>query len=461
MGGIVSAVLDPFTGASGVRRAGEQAAAQQRQAGIDAANVSAFRPVGMTTRFGTSQFTREIDPATGVPYISAASYTPAGELSALQNRLFGRFGDALSLAEQQQLAAAPLGAGAQRLFGLSEAILPTSVARAPSAEALDLAAQYRQAAAGLAPTTYTPTAAPEAISYANQLRTLAGQVTPTSYDPTAAAQQYFQQQQALLQPSREAQLSGIQSGLFARGRGGLGVRTGTGGAPTSPELQAYYNALAQQDAQLAAQSTDVARARLAQDIGLGTQLGGQALATQTQAEQLARQNMLQNLGTSLDFRQRAYGTSASAEDLARQRFMQDVGLGSGLFGTAGSLLGQQAGLISGAYAPLQTQLGLSGQVEQMSMQPYQLGIQLGQAQQPGQTAGAQTLYGGAVAGAQTQYGANLAAQQMNNQFLSSLIGSSVGALGAPGGGTQALPVSSTTGYSTGMGGFGGNPLFRL
>jgi hypothetical protein len=35
MGGIVSAVLDPFTGASGVRKAGEQAAEQQRQAGRD------------------------------------------------------------------------------------------------------------------------------------------------------------------------------------------------------------------------------------------------------------------------------------------------------------------------------------------------------------------------------------------------------------------------------------------
>ncbi len=87
MGDIVSGILDPFTGASGVRRAGEQAAEQQRQAGINAANISAFRPVGMTSRFGTSQFTREIDPRTGVPYISGAGYTAAPELSALQNQL--------------------------------------------------------------------------------------------------------------------------------------------------------------------------------------------------------------------------------------------------------------------------------------------------------------------------------------------------------------------------------------
>jgi hypothetical protein len=370
--------------------------------------------------------------------------------------LFGRFGTALSLAEQQQLQAAPLAAGAERLFGLGAGLLPTTTERAPSAEALNLAQQYRQAAAGFAP-SLTPTASPEASAYAQQLRNLSAQVTPTSYDPTAAAQQYLQQQQALLQPSREAQRSRIQSGLFATGRGGLGVQTGTGGAPASPEMQAYYNALAQQDAQLAAQSTDIARARLAQDIGLGTQLGGQALTAQTQAEQLARQNILQGLG----LQQQAYGTTASAEDLARQRYMQDVGLGAGLFGQAGGLLGQQTGLISGAYSPLQTTLGLSGQVEQLSQMPYQLGIQLGQAQVPGQTAGAQ-LYGqGMQQAAATEFAGKQAELNRQSQFLSSLIGA--GATAASGGlfgGAGALPVNAS-GYSTGMGGFGGNPLFRL
>jgi len=69
------------------------------------------------------------------------------------------------------------------------------------------------------------------------------------------------------------------------------------------------------------------------------------------------------------------------------------------------------------------------------------------------------VYGGAVQGAQTQYGANLQAQQMNNQFLSSLIQAGAGAYGAPSG-TQPMPVNSS-GYSTNMGGFGGNPAFRL
>jgi hypothetical protein len=316
MGSIVSGILDPFTGASGVRRAGEQAAEQQRQAGINAANISAFRPVGMTSRFGTSQFTREIDPKTGVPYISGAGYTAAPELSALQNQLFGRFGSTLAQAEQMQGQYAPLTGASERLFNLGQQYLATS--------------------------------------------------------PEQAAQDYVTSQQALLAPSRQAQLSNVRGGLFARGRGGLGVQTGTGGAPASPELQAYYNALGQQDLQLAAQ---------------GQQAGQQ-----------------------------------------RAQF------GAGLFGSGAGLLGTQVQGQAGAYAPLLAQLGLSGQVEQMSQMPYQLGLQLGTAQQPGQNTGSQQYYGGQVQGAQTQLSSNMMAQQMNNQFLSSLIQAAAGSGGGGGGG---------------------------
>ncbi len=333
MGNIVSAVLDPFTGASGVRDAGSQAAAQQREAGITAANISAFRPVGMTTRFGTSQFTREIDPRTGTPYISSAGYTAAPELSALQERLFGRFAPTLAQAEQVQGQYAPLTGASERLFNLGQQYLATS--------------------------------------------------------PEQAAQDYITSQQALLAPSRQAQLSNVRSGLFARGRGGLGVQTGTGGAPTSPELQAYYNALGQQDLQLAAQ--------------------------------------------------------------AQQAGQQRAQFGAGLFGSGAGLLGTQVQGQAGAYAPLQAQLGLSGQVEQMAQMPYQLGLQLGSAQQPGQNTGSQQYYAGQAAGAQTQLSANMAAQQMNNQFLSSLIGAASGNIGGGGGGggtpgmwNSSMPYTNVT-----------------
>jgi hypothetical protein len=295
MGKVVSSIANVFTGADSTKAAGEAAAAQQRQA----AQGAAFRPVGMTTRFGSSQFTRETDPATGLPYISSAGYTASPELEALQNQLFGGFGGGADFASQQAREFGALSPAAQQLFGLGQQYLATS--------------------------------------------------------PEQAAQNYMASQQALLAPSRAAQLSQTRSGLFGTGRGGLGVQTGTGTAPANPEMQAYYNALAQQDLQLASQ----------------------------------------------------------ADQAAQQR----IGFGSSLFGTGAGLLGTQAQGMASAYSPLQTQLGLSGQVEQMAQMPYQLGIQLGQAQQPGQQTGVQAL----TQAAQTQYGATQAANADNAQFWGGLI----------------------------------------
>jgi hypothetical protein len=64
----------------------------------------------------------------------------------------------------------------------------------------------------------------------------------------------MQQQQDLLAPSRERQYAQLQNQLFQTGRGGLSVGatglrpSGAGGlGATTPEMEAYYNALAQQD----------------------------------------------------------------------------------------------------------------------------------------------------------------------------------------------------------------------
>jgi hypothetical protein len=297
MGKAVSSIANIFTGADSTRAAGEQAAAQQRQA----AQGAAFRPVGMTTRFGTSQFTRETDPATGLPYISAAGYTAAPELEALQNQLFGGFSGGADFAQQQATQFGALSPASQQLFGLGEQYLATS--------------------------------------------------------PEQARQDFMQSQQAALAPGREQQLASLRNQMFQTGRQGLatGGTMAGGMQQTNPELAAYYNALAQQDLQLA----------------------------------------------------------AGAEQAAQQR----IGFGAGLFGTGAGLLGTQATGMAGAFSPLQTQLGVSGQVEQMSQMPYQLGIQLGQAQQPGQQQGVNAL----TQAAQTQYGATQAANAANAQFWGGLI----------------------------------------
>jgi hypothetical protein len=305
MGGLVSSIANVFTGADSTQAAGQQAASQMSAAAQAAAAAAQFRPVGMTTRFGTSQFTRETDPATGMPYVSSAGYTPAPELSALQNQLFSQFGGGYDYAAQQAQQLQPLSPAAQQLFGLGQGYLATS--------------------------------------------------------PEQARADYMQTQQAALAPGREQQLANVRNQLFQTGRTGLatGGTTAGGMAQTNPELAAYYNSIAQQD------------------LGLATQ-----------ADQAAQQ---------------------------RQAF------GAGLFGTGAQLLGTQASTMSGAYNPLQTLLGTSGNVEQLSQMPYNLGIQLGQAMTPGQTAGAGMYQQGMAQAAQTQYGATQAANAANAGFWGGLM----------------------------------------
>ncbi len=419
-------IANLFTGADSTKAAGERAAAQQSQAAKDASAAAAFRPVGMTTRFGTSQFTREIDPATGMPYVSSAGYTAAPELAGLQNQLFGGFGGGYGYAQQQANQLGALAPAAQQLFGLGGQILPTSYQTAPSAEAQLLSSQFQQAQQGLMPTSFQTQASPEAQAYAQQLQqTGAGYL---SQSPEQARAEYIRTQQAALAPGQEQQLAGIRNQLFQTGRGGLatGGTVAGGMQQTNPELAAYYNSLAQQNLNIGAGAEQAAQQR--QVLGLG--MLGQGYQTTSQAQELARQNMLQNLGLSLGFGQQAYQTTASAEDLARQRSAADISLGAGLFGTGAGLLGTQAAGMAGAYAPLQTQLGIAGQVEQMAQMPYQLGIQLGQAQQPGQSQGAQMYQSGMNQAAQTQYGATQAANAANAQFWGGLISGGSQAYGA-------------------------------
>lgn len=308
MGGVVSSIVKPIskavggilgdiTGAEETKAAAAAAAEQQRLA----AQAAAFRPVGMTTRFGTSQFTRATDPRTGMPYISEASYQGSPELQALQNQLFGSFGQGLQLGDFTAAQYNPLAGAAQSLFGFGAQQLAES--------------------------------------------------------PEAARQRYIQGQQAALAPMQEQTLSGIRNRLFQTGRQGLATGgTQAGGLQaTNPEMAAYYNALAQQQAQVSA-GADAA----------------------VQAQQQSAANLF--------------------------------GQGAGLLGTLTS--GQTA-----AYSPLQNLLGLSSQVEGLAQQPFQLGLQLGTAQVPGQTTGA-GLFSQA---AQTQYGGVQAANQANAQLLSGII----------------------------------------
>lgn len=253
-GPVLSTVGGLISGSRGADAARAQAEAL-RAAGQRSSQMAQFRPIGLTTGFGTSNFR-----VNELGQVEEAGYQLTPQLQAIRDRLLTSAGgyDPTQLG----MAAQPIMGGAASLFNLGQQYLAQS--------------------------------------------------------PQEAAQQYVSQQQALLAPSREAQLAGVRSNLFARGRGGLGVQAGTGGAPTSPELQAYYNALARQDLELAAR---------------GEQAG-----------------------------------------MERARF------GAGLFGTGGELLGQVPRLTSAGYGPLETQLGLARTVESLGQQPFAMSQELARLQ---------------------------------------------------------------------------------
>jgi hypothetical protein len=192
-------------------------AAQQRiDAETAAAKVSAqFRPIGMTTRFGTSQF--QTDPVTG--QLISAGYTLSPEAKAQQDRLMALSNAGLTQAEQAQAQFAPLQTGAQRLFGLGNQYLAQS--------------------------------------------------------PESVAQNYLNQQMALLQPGRELELANLQNRLQQQGRGGLSVAQGGTMGATTPELQALYNARARQEAELAANAQQLGQ----RDVLFGSSLLGQGAQT--------------------------------------------------------------------------------------------------------------------------------------------------------------------------------------
>lgn len=144
--------------------------------------------------------------------------------------------------------------------------------------------------------------------------------------PEQVSAKYIADQQALLQPSREADFARLRTSNYGRGTAGLGVNTGTGGAPSNPLAQALFNAQGRQDLELAAR--------------------------------------------------------------ADQAAMDRAKFGAGLFGTGGEILGQIPKLTTAGYGPLEAQLGLLRTTETMGQDPYRLSTSLAeQYSQAGARAG--------------------------------------------------------------------------
>lgn len=235
-------------------------AAQAAQKKIDdetaaAKTAAQFKPIGMTTRFGSSQFA--FDPKTG--QLTSAGYTLSPEAKAAQDRFVKLAESGLTQAEGAQKAFEPLQTGAQSLFSLGNKYLAQT--------------------------------------------------------PEQVASDYLKSQMALLQPGRELELANLQNKLQQQGRGGLSVAQGGSLGATTPELQALFNARAQQEAILAAN-----------------------------AQQAGQQNVL---------------------------------FGAGLLGTGATTMGNYYGGQQAAYSPYTTAMNQVQGLETAGQQPLTTGINLG------------------------------------------------------------------------------------
>lgn len=311
------------------RSAASQASDAQIRAAEIAAEASKFKPIGTTTRFGSSQY--GYGPG---GELTSAGYTVAPDIAAMRESAIGQAGGYLGQAGGAMSATAPALGAAQGMFSLGQEFMPTSAAYSAS---------------------------PESQAYAAQLRGLSSQILPSSYDTTAAAQQYMQQQQALLQPGREQSYAALQQQLQNTGRGGFSVAQGGALGAANPEMQAYYNAIAQSDAALAAGASDKARANLQGDITFGTGLAGTALSSQQNAETLARQNLFGNIQAGQNLTSGGLNTltgAYNAQQAAYSPYTTAMGTATGLegFGAgAFDMSNAMAGRTTGA-----NQVGASG-----------------------------------------------------------------------------------------------------
>lgn len=194
LSGGLSAIGGLLQGNAASNAAQTSADAQIRAAQI-AADAAKFKPVGVTTRFGTSQFTKDAQGN-----VTGAGYTMPADIRAMQDQLLGAAPGMLNQFTGSVAATAPMGDAAQRAMSLGNQYLAT--------------------------------------------------------DPLAQAKKYYDEQQAVMATGRERDQANMLTGEFNRGTYGLATGgTSTGMMAANPRLEAMYNAQRQQDLGLAAAAT--------------------------------------------------------------------------------------------------------------------------------------------------------------------------------------------------------------
>jgi hypothetical protein len=116
---------------------------------------------------------------------------------------------------------------------------------------------------------------PALAAWRDQMMMAAGQAMPTSFDTTANAQQYYDEMQSMMAPSRQAENLQMQQDLFGSGRLGMrlaGEGAGAGTGMVQPDVFGLNQARSQADQALAQQARAQAQTELDQSIARGTGL---------------------------------------------------------------------------------------------------------------------------------------------------------------------------------------------
>jgi hypothetical protein len=355
----------------------QDAANTQAQAIRDAAAQAQFRPVGVTTNFGTSNFGYNDQGQ-----LASAGYNLSPQLQGLQGGLL----------------AGAAGYNYQPNVGFINGVRENSLAgmrmamqQAPNAfnagnlmyaQAPNLfnkgEAAYGQGnmlfgqAANLFPQANAQFLNSQQVSNAG-----AGYL---SQDPAAAQAAYLAKSQAALAPGDEQALASLRNRVYQTGRAGLatGGTTAGGLMASNPELAAYYNSLAQRNLTLNANAAEQARA----DTTLGSNLYGQSANIANAGSNIYGQgaNVTQAGGNLYNVGANQYGTAGNLTSVGNQ----SLSTGGGLLTTSSNLgtaaINQELGKYQIQNAALNTlgnYLGQANTVESMGQQGLNLGSALG------------------------------------------------------------------------------------
>lgn len=459
---MIGALIGGAVGLFGANKAAQsQRAAADRaaQAQVEAAKIQAeanrFRPVGVTTRFGGTNYVMDEEG-----YLKEAGYTLDPRIAAQQEQFLdysdialGRAGEAL----QPSL----YGALGGQIAGLGQASLPAL----ESALAGSQYDPYRQQIAGLTGTAlgtaqalqmgegrYDPLSQQYGALRSAELARATGlmgagpsqeelalsglgreALAGLSLDPMQAAQARTARIQELQAPGRAEAQERLFSSLAAKGLTGLAVEGGTG-ARTNPYVQAQLEAQARQDVATAAESYDLARRDIGQDITRATGLLGAARTQQLYGQEDINQALqrAQGLG-GLERATQLYGREDLESAIARGTGLfgqlrqadvygqQDVstmlGQTRGLLGLGQSLSDYETGRFATALAPYKAAIGQAQYLEGLGAGALDLGSALAARERTAAQSAAQATALGMTNAADLQArAANVAAQQQAAKY---------------------------------------------